>query len=233
MPPRIGPVRSARESDLEILAAYGKVALAYAGAQPAVDALVLSSPQVAANEDNGNFMFRDWSRNAPYNLYLDPAKLLRARPKIATANDIGLHFTPTLSGGAPARSVVAAISGWVTMGFTFDRPHHRWVVSQNGSPTILSDGSRAWATNVLVQEVTVVASRFHDVNHNNTPLSHTVGTGHFRAFRPDGRMFTGTWTRTSKSAPTVYRDAQGREVTFAPGRTWILLVPKGNSVRTQ
>jgi hypothetical protein len=46
-------------------------------------------------------------------------------------------------------------------------------------------------------------------------------------------MFTGTWTRTSKSAPTVYRDAQGREVTFAPGRTWILLVPKGNSVRTQ
>ncbi|MDQ1680612.1 MAG: hypothetical protein QOI42_1471, partial [Frankiaceae bacterium] len=130
MPPRIGPVRSARESDLEILAAYGKVALAYAGAQPAVNALVLSSPQVAANEDNGNFMFRDWSRNAPYNLYLDPAKLLSARPKIATANDIGLHFTPTLSGGAPARSVVAAISGWVTMGFTYDRPHHRWIASQ-------------------------------------------------------------------------------------------------------
>jgi hypothetical protein len=233
MPPRVGPVRSARESDLEILAAYGKVALAYAGAQPAVNALVLSSPQVAANEDNGNFLFRDWSRPAPYNLYLDPAKLLRARPNIATANDIGVHFTPTLTGGAPARSVTAAISGSVTIGFTYDRPHHRWIASQNGSPTILSDGSRVWTTNVLVQEVTVVASRFHDVNHNNTPLSHTVGSGHFRAFRPDGRMFTGTWTRTSKNAPTVYRDAQGHEVTFAPGRTWILLVPKGNSVRTQ
>ncbi|MDQ1726187.1 MAG: hypothetical protein QOK14_232, partial [Frankiaceae bacterium] len=30
--------------------------------------------------------------------------------------------------------------------------------------------------------------------------------------------------------PTTYTDSSGVPVTFAPGRTWVLLAPKGKSV---
>jgi hypothetical protein len=234
MPTRVGPVRSGRESDLEILAAYGKVGLAYSGAQPQVNALIHASPQVTVEEDFTGVFTRDRSRYAPYNLYVDTAKFLQRHPSVTTANDIGLHFAAAQI-GAPITSVTsltARMSQSVTIGFTYDAANHRWLDSQGGAPVYVAGNSRVWTTNVLVQEVSVVASRFRDVNRQNTPLSHTVGSGNIRVLRPDGTMLTGTWSRKDAKSPTVYKDAHGQQITFAPGRTWILLVKKGNSVTT-
>jgi len=100
MPTKVGPVRSGRESDLEILAVYGRVGLAYSGAQPKVNRLIHASPQIAVEEDFSGLFTRDHSRHAPYNLYVNTAKFLKQHKKVTTAGDIGLHFsTPPIGAG--------------------------------------------------------------------------------------------------------------------------------------
>jgi hypothetical protein len=231
LPTRVGPNRSGRESDLEILAAYGKVGFAFSGAQPRVLTLIRNAPVVSADEDNGSFFFRDNSRYAPYNLYLNVAQLLRQRPQIATVKDNGLHFAATPApGGTPATAVTVPMSRDETIGFTYDPAGKRWLESQGGRAIFVAGGSRVWTTNVLIQEVTVVPSRFHDILGNNTPFSHSVGAGNFRVLRPDGTTATGTWYRHTKSSPTTYTLTGGTPLTIVPGRTWICLMPKGNHV---
>jgi hypothetical protein len=229
LPDVVGPVRSGRESDLEVLAAYGKVALVYSGAQGGVEALIRASPQRAFEEGAAGF-FRSSARHAPYNLYMAPQKLLAAHPNLPTAHDIGFVFGAPIAGGKPATYLSANMSSYVTYSFAYDASGQRWLASIGKRASTQTDGQPLWATNVLVQEVTVTSSRFHDILGLNTPRSHTVGSGKFWLARPDGTVFTGTWTRESALSPTRYVDASGVPVTFAPGRTWVVLAPKGNGV---
>ena len=229
LPDVVGPVRSGRESDLEVLAAYGKVALVYSGAQAGVESLIRASPQRAFSEGAAGF-FRSYERHAPYNLYISPQKLLAAHPSLPDAHDIGFVFGDPLPGGKPATFLSAAMSSYVTYSFAYDASSQRWLASIGRRASVQSDGKPLWATNVLVQQVTVTSSRFHDILGLNTPRSHTVGSGAFWLARPDGTVFTGTWTRDTASAPTRYVDSSGVPVTFAPGRTWVLLAPKGHGV---
>jgi hypothetical protein len=42
-----------------------------------------------------------------------------------------------------------------------------------------------------------------------------------------GRVFAVTWHRPSVSSKTTFTDANGAEVTLAPGRTWVELEAEG------
>ncbi len=229
LPETVGPVRSGRESDLEILAAYGRVTLAYSGANHGVERMIRAAPLHSYEEGAPGF-FRSNNRHAPYNLYLNPQRLLAAHPDLPTARDIGFLFGAPLADARPATSVTVDMSPYTRYAFGYDAAARRWLASVNGRPTVQVDGQRLWAGNVLVQQVSVEASRFHDVLGLATPRSHTVGSGGFTLLRPDGTQFHGTWRRAAANARTTYTDASGVPVTFAPGRTWVLLAPKGNSV---
>ena len=79
IPPRIGPVRSARISDIEILAQYGKVGFAYSGAQQKLTAVINASNLFNMSAEKFGYWepyFRDNSRYAPVNLYINPNTLL-------------------------------------------------------------------------------------------------------------------------------------------------------------
>jgi len=229
LPEVVGPVRSGRESDLEVLAAFGRVALAYSGANHGVEKLIKAAPLHSYEEGAPGF-FRSNGRHAPYNLYINPQRLAAAHADLPTARDIGFVFGDALPGGTPATSVTVAMSPYTKYSFVYDADTHHWLAGINGRPTVQVDGQRLWAGNVLVQQVAVNGSRFHDVLGLVTPRSHTVGSGAFTLLRPDGTQFHGTWMRRTASAPTTYTDSSGVPVTFAPGRTWVLLAPKGNSV---
>ncbi|MFF1792592.1 DUF3048 domain-containing protein, partial [Kitasatospora sp. NPDC058243] len=65
LPPRVGPVRSARESDLELLRQFGRPVLAYSGAQAAVSDMVRKSPVLSLPYADAEFAYaRDGSRDA-------------------------------------------------------------------------------------------------------------------------------------------------------------------------
>jgi hypothetical protein len=230
LPPLVGPIRSGRITDIEILAAFGRVALVYSGAQPRVLSAIHAAPLRPIAEGEAPGFIRTTDRYAPYNLYVNPQRLLAARPDLPTANGIGLVFGPTSPAATPATSASVVMTQDETYGFSYDAGTQHWLVSVDARALHQSNGDRLSATNVLVQEVRVTGSAYHDVLGNVTPRTYTVGSGTFRLLRPDGTVTTGTWKRPTATGPTTYTDSSGAPATFAPGRTWIVLAPKGNKV---
>src|SRR5262249_59178549 len=69
VPPAIGPVRSARESDLDLLRQFGRPAFAWSGATPHLVPFIERAPLVDLYALNTPGYYRSSSRAAPYNLY--------------------------------------------------------------------------------------------------------------------------------------------------------------------
>lgn len=46
----------------------------------------------------------------------------------------------------------------------------------------------------------------------------------------DGIRIDGTWTKSSRTARTIFKDSKGKEIQFNPGTIWISVVPDSNTV---
>jgi hypothetical protein len=146
------------------------------------------------------------------------------RPGAAKAKDIGLRFGPVSPRATPARAFRLTWSPFVSTSFTWDPPSRSWGRSQNGNPTMLLGGARMAAPTVIVQYVTIRASKYVDVTGSRTPFTVTVGNGAVDVFR-DGKKIAGKWSRPTKTAPTRYLDATGKDINLAVGPVFILLAP--------
>ncbi|NUU25646.1 MAG: DUF3048 domain-containing protein [Streptomycetaceae bacterium] len=216
VPASVGPVRSARESDLPILAAYGHVDFAYSGAIPGL------LPDLAkADLDNVTPSSGLFSNGGSDPTFIDPAKVFAAFPKAVTAPDIGLRFAAAPpSGGSPADAFTVKMPS-ASFGFSWNGSDY--VVSFDGRPAV-TDGTAVTATNVIVQHVDVVPGRFTDRNAgrpDNEVLSVTTGSGTADVYR-NGQVYHCTWSKPTDTSPTTYT-FDGAQMTLQPGRTWIVL----------
>ncbi|MEY3856390.1 MAG: hypothetical protein RLZZ193_39, partial [Actinomycetota bacterium] len=112
IPQRIGPVRSARISDIDILSQYGRVAFAYSGAQrkllPVITAANLQD--LGAQRQSPTIFTTDPNRNQPYAMVLR-ADLLMQKIKdeglnVDTAKSVGFVFGDRPDGGDPISQFV-------------------------------------------------------------------------------------------------------------------------------
>jgi hypothetical protein len=220
-PTSVGPVRSARESDLELLGEYGPIALGFSGANSGVLAEVDAADVRNVDYDNLPALYSmDYSRPRPYQFIANVAELAAKAPG-ALEKPVGFTFgaAPTAGSAGSAFSVTypgALISGAFSgaAGYT---------ISRNGS-VLETDDRPVTTTDVLLQYVTVTSSRFTDHDHNVTPFSVTVGTGRAVLLR-GGQSYPGTWSRATKTAATTWTSSGGGPLRLAPGRTWVVLVP--------
>lgn len=229
LPPLVGPVRSGRETDKDLLANYGPVALAYSGASSYTVGVLATGHQVnlVFDYDSRGF-YRDHSRPAPYNVIGNTAQLLARAGGGVRPRDIGFRYGAPTSPGAPATSVVAS---WPssTEALVWSPARKAYLVTSNGQTDISPTGQQYAATTVVVQYVQTHLTPNRDVNGVHTPLADVIGQGAATVLR-DGRVWHGTWSRPSAMAPTAFT-AAGKRVTFAPtGTVWVLLVSVGDPV---
>jgi hypothetical protein len=215
-PTNVGPVRSARESDIEILKPFGKVILAYSGAQRGVLRRVRRANLVNGRiDDAGSAYYLSRHRRRPYSTFVSVRRMMQIRAG-ANARDIGLRFGKL--GGARIKKASVARAWWSTSTrneFRWDGK--RWRVSRNGTAQVAVD-------NVLIQRVRTQRSPYHDVNGSNSPRTIVSGKGTGMLLR-DGRRISLTWSRKTPGAPTVYVDLAGKPVLLKPGTTYIALLP--------
>ncbi|WP_333736338.1 DUF3048 domain-containing protein [Streptomyces sp. IBSBF 2806] len=220
LPKAVGPVRSARESDLELLRQFERPVLAFSGAQSKLLPLIDRAPLDAVTPGKkSDAYFRGGERPAPHNLYLRPSRLLPAAPG-KDALTTGFRFGPAPSGGRAeaSRTVRYPAAGFT---FTWSASRARWLVSTDGRPTVATDGQRLAPATVVVQYVRVRASRFHDFLGNNTPYTRTVGSGKAEVLR-GGRAYDVNWKRAKAEDGTEFTAADGRPVAFAEGQVWVV-----------
>jgi len=223
---RIGPVRSARESDLPILEQYGKVDFAYSGAL-SVFLPVLAAADIynTSPDQDGAAFSRDGSRNAPYNEYLNPAKVLSDFPNTAAAKDIGFRFGAAPAGGVPTTTATARMPS-ASFTFTWDAGRGEYLIAMDGQAASTTDGGALGAPTIVLQKVAETTSPrgFHDVPDQLSPYAPTVGTGQAVVLR-DGNSYTGTWSRPNDAAATSFT-FDGRPMPFHTGQVWIVLTPQ-------
>jgi hypothetical protein len=228
LPGTVGPVRSARQTDIDLFSQYGGVAYAYSGGQPAVVNMLHHAHLYLEPDGYGGGWFRGSGRHAPYNLFASPTRLIKARPNAAVVHDVGFRFGPILPGmRASAGFDVSYKAAHVTWRWRGARKG--FVLSMDGSPAGVANDGQIIASNVIVQYTRVVASGLHDVNHNATPYTHTIGHGNAVFFR-DGHYVSGTWSRPKASSGTAWF-VGGKRYPMRPGRTWVILVPTSSHIR--
>ena len=227
-PPEVGPVRSARESDVELVANYGPVALAYSGASSYPLPVLGKGKQVNLSFDSSRVGYRrDRSRPAPYNVVGNTAALLARAKGSVPPRDPGFRYGVAAPGGTPAASVAARWSA-ARMSFSWNAKRGQYLVTTDGRPDIGADKIQHGAATVVVQYVKTRMSRNRDVKGMATPVVELTGSGKVTVLR-DGKAWNGTWSRRGSSAPTSFT-AGGRPITFAKGPVWVLLVAPGQSV---
>ncbi|MER6737314.1 DUF3048 domain-containing protein [Streptomyces puniciscabiei] len=220
LPQTVGPVRSARESDLELLRQFHRPTLAFSGAQHKLLPLIDRSPLRAESPDRAPAAYyRGTAKAAPHNLYLHPARLLPSAPGKA-ALTTGFGYGPAPSGGTrtAARTVRYPAARFT---FTWSAGRHRWLVAMDGTPTVTTDGARVAPATVVVQYVRIRTSRYHDVLGNHTPYTETVGSGKAQVLR-DGRSFDASWSRPAATDGTTFTAADGGRMNFADGQVWVV-----------
>jgi hypothetical protein len=224
LPPVVGPVRSARISDIDLLAQFGKPAFAYSGSQHKLRPVIAHASLYDVSGDLGpSGYFRDGHRKAPYNFMGKPAQLLARAPHASVARDIGFVFSTTVpAGGRPVKVATAPYPDSQAQ-FVWDAAVHAFDVRLNKLPARATEGGIQHATTVVIQYVHQKDSGYHDKFSGHTPKLDTVGTGKGWVLR-DGRAYPVTWRRPVATGGTTFVGADGQVVAFAPGQVWVVLV---------
>lgn len=220
-PGQVGPVRSARESDLELLEQFDGPALAFSGAQSKLLPLIDEAPLFPVSpSDAGNAYRRDPAKPAPHNLFVRPEQALAAAPDAGPARDIGFRFGAAPGGGeATAERTVRYPAA--SFGFAWDADEKRWLVSFDGTPAATAEGERLSAATVVVQHVKIRDSDFDDSSGNPSPFTETVGSGKAEVLR-GGRSYPAKWERGSADEGTEFTDPDGERLRFARGPVWVV-----------
>jgi hypothetical protein len=224
LPKVVGPVRSARISDLDLFANYGTPAFSYSGAQKKLKPYIAASNLIDVSGDQGPYgYYRDGSRRAPYNFMGQPEKLIARAKTASDAPSIGFEFAKKAPAGGKAVARITATYPASSAQFVWNAQGGGYDVRLNGAPARATEGGTQRATTVVVQYVKQYDSGFGDKFGGRTPKEETIGTGKGWVFR-NGKAYKITWTRDDKKSPTVYVGADGQVVPFAPGQIWVVLV---------
>ena len=228
LPPLVGPVRSARISDIDLMANYGHVGLAYSGAQSLFLPILRAAniEDIGADTEPASIFSRDPARTAPTNMVMSPEVLLHKsiiveRRQIVSAKSVGWKFGPLPLGGTAIKS---AEIRWPAAKYnaTWSAGARKWKINYNGSPDISANGTALGSPTFLIQKVSITPSKYHDHNGSYTPFSNTIGSGTGYLLR-DGQEIPVFWNRATAIDPTIWTLKDGSEAFFDPGQIWIAL----------
>ena len=230
IPQRIGPVRSARISDIEILSQFGRVAFAYSGAQrkllPVIAAANLQD--LGAQRQSPTIFTTDPTRVQPYAMVLRAdllmQKIVEEQMQVDSAKSIGFVFGDLQEGGV---DIQKAVVDWpaTTYSAEWSAQESRWLLSHNNEINRADSGVILGPTTFVIQLVSITPSEYGDKFGGVTPFTETIGTGKAYVLR-DGQYFVTTWSRASAESGTSFTFTDGTIMNFDGGQVWVALTDR-------
>ena len=233
----IGPIRSARTTDIALLVPLKRPLFAYSGTNNVFQAAIDAAPLVDLSPNKANVYFRQKGRPAPYNLFGKTSDFFARAPQ-------GSQPPPPLfayrADGTPFEGAGVAASNGVTVVFkgrrvitttdwTWDAAAGLYKKQVDGQPhTDPLTNEQVNAKNVIVQVAEYVNTAERDQSGEPVPEAKLVGEGEAWIFS-DGKVVKGRWSKASMEAVTVFTDSSGKKVRLHPGRTWVLIPPPGSA----
>ena len=231
LPPLIGPIRSARISDIELLAQFGRVGFAYSGAQSKMRPVIAAAnlENLSAERNPPSIYGKDPDRPGPVDMILKPDLLLEranANPKIRIETATASVFP---FGDAPKGETNTAVAKvkWPSAKYElrWDSTNEKWLIYFNKKPNMAANGEHLYADTAIIQIVSITPSIYGDKFGEITPFSKTTGSGKAVLLR-DGFSYQISWQRNLETDVTTWMSEDGGVANFKPGRTWIFLTDK-------
>ena len=221
MPSYVGPIRSTRQTDIELLGQYGRVSLVYSGAARAMLRVVRQSNLVDARWDAVPSAYTEArGRKAPYRVHASLPKIVARKPG-ALAKDVGFRFGDLRSPSKPAKTVVVHWQ-FVKSTARYSAATKRWTI-------YFGDRRQVEVDNLIVQYVGFKNSNARDAAGNPVPVSFTMGSGRVEVFR-DGKAVKGVWHRQHMKSRTTMLDGNKRLIHLKRGTTFVMLLPKNRTI---
>lgn len=233
--PSVGPVRSARSTDLLFAQQLGRPLFSYSGANKVFAAQVGRAPlvDVGVGRLPGAYR-RQPGRPAPYNLFSTTKELYAAAgdnvappPPLFSYRPVG--EAPPEAGSEPARPLEAVwkLNITTTVVFAWDEASKTFRRSTDGRPHMDAANVQVATENVVFQVVGYRNTGLVDTSGAAVPEAELVGEGEVWVLT-GGRLIKGRWSRPTEGQTTAYTYPSGEPIRLTPGRTWIELVPLGN-----
>jgi hypothetical protein len=219
-PKVIGPVRSARQDDIDLLRQFGRPAFAYSGATPHLLPFIHRARIVDLYAGIAGGYYRYPYRYAPHNLYAYSSVLLSEAKDASKARDIGFRFGPAPPGGRVPRSYSVSYPA-ASYTFRWSARAGRWLVWMDGAPAMATEGGQMGGATIVIQYTKIGTSRFLEYGFR-PPYAVTTGAGRAVVLR-DGRAYNVRWSRPTADGGTTYTLPSGQRMTFAPGQVWVVL----------
>ena len=164
LPPLIGPIRSARISDIELLAQFGRVGFAYSGAQSKMRPVIAAAnlENLSAERNPPSIYGKDPDRPGPVDMILKPDLLLEranANPKIRIETATASVFP---FGDAPKGETNTAVAKvkWPSAKYElrWDSTNEKWLIYFNEKPNMAANGEHLYADTAIIQIVSITPS---------------------------------------------------------------------------
>ncbi len=219
----VGPVRSGREVDADLMPAFEPVFVLSGGA-PSVARLLEDAGVTVVRESNGDGFSRDAERPAPHNLFVDTAVAWEAGTDLPQPRDPVWAFDDTPpAGGRSAERAELVFSPATSATWSWSPDDGVYTRDQNGSPHLGSEGEQVQADNVVVMRVDSRRGDRRDSAGSPTLALDVIGEGEAMVLR-DGRAYPARWRKRSADDQLEWVDAEGEPLPLRPGRTWVELL---------
>jgi hypothetical protein len=223
----VGPLRSGRTQDIDLLTSLNHPLLLWSGGNASVTSAINKSELVnmsASAASNGGGFYRSDDKKAPHNLYSKTTNIW--------ALDAGRGGTPPPQfeyrkpeqsmGGEESGGLKLNMDGSMRAAWRWDPTAGLFLRFHESKVHNDANGTQVAFDNVVVIECEYKTSPADP----RSPEAQTVGSGRAWVFSA-GRMLEGTWSRADNHSPWTLLDASGQVIGLTPGRTWVELIREG------
>jgi hypothetical protein len=234
----VGPVRSARSSDIGIAGSLNRPLLAYSGANNIVLGQVRRGPLVDAGIDV-SAVTRVYTRNqrgSTRNLY----RFFLPTAEVYGALGSGGGTPPALFAyraekdeavGDRVEGVTVNYGGGVSTQVGYQWTGSGWARTQNGRIHVMARGGpRITPANVVVLITPYRSSGQRDVTGAVSPQAVLEGSGE-AWFLSAGKVVKGRWARAGVAGSFVFTGADGSTPLLTPGQTFVELAPGARAAK--
>ena len=225
-PAKVGPVRSVRPTDTQVVWPLGGI-FAYSGGAAYAIASISTAPVKLIDESRaGNAMFRDPTRYAPHNLFAIAPSLFAFGGSPAPPPALfSYRSAKQVAVGRPISKFVVGFPSIYPVTWTWNLQTTSWDRTLFGQADITGTGVRESPKNVIVMYVNYVNGIGTEQSYADLQGGGTVDV--FSA----GKESAGVWHRgPSMSDVITYKTAAGRTMTITKGQTWVELLDVGATV---
>lgn len=229
LPAEIGPVRSVRPMDPDIVSPFGGV-FAYSGGQVRFIQMMQATPvynAIHGQPDTEATFYRTSAKVAPHNVLVKAQELIdehldKPAPQKMFDYAASVEESTAVVSGTPMVTLNTQFSGFSSPSWEWDGTQGKFLRFQtNGAADSASSGNQIGASNVIALFVDIAV-----IEDIPTTLLVSQGKGFVAS---GGSIVEINWIKASPESPIVLTTASGEAVTLVKGNTWLELLPNDAS----